>query len=131
MLGRHRRQLEVPPRRAFFVGVVNTELGRKGYVIHPSIVPTFSVLDPDLTVGLPAYPTATCGYDVLTHAVEAFVALGANDYSDAIALEAIAKVANYLRRAVQDGSDVEARSQMLLGSAQAAMACSQASPLGA
>ncbi len=102
--------------------ITNTDLGRKGYVIHPSIVPTFAVLDPDLTVGLPAYPTATCGYDVLTHAVEAFVALGANAYSDAIALQAIEKVANHLRDAVQDGSNVEARSQMLLGSAQAAMA---------
>lgn len=102
--------------------ITNTELGRKTYVIHPSITPAFAVLDPDLTVGLPTYPTATCGYDVLTHAIEAFVALGANNYSDKIALEAIAKVAVYLRKVVQDGTDIEARSQMLLASAQAAQA---------
>ncbi|MEM7098627.1 MAG: iron-containing alcohol dehydrogenase [Pseudomonadota bacterium] len=102
--------------------ITNTRLGRKTYVIHPSITPAFAVLDPDLTVGLPTYPTATCGYDVLTHAVEAFVSLGASNYSDTIALEAISKVAGNLRRVVEDGSDIEARSQMLLGSAMAAIA---------
>ena len=54
-------------------------LGRKTYVVHQR-TPAFSVLDPDLTVGLPTYPTATCGFDVLTHAVEAFVSVGANAY---------------------------------------------------
>ena len=102
--------------------ITNTRLGRKGYVLHPSITPAFSILDPDLTVGLPAYPTATCGYDVLTHAVEAFVSNRTNAYSDSIALTAIGKVAAHLREAVADGSNVEARSQMLLGSAMAAMA---------
>lgn len=102
--------------------ITNTRLGRKTYVMHPSITPTFSVLDPDLTVGLPTYPTATCGFDVLTHAVEAFVSVGANAYSDTIALEAIRKVAGNLRKVVADGQDIEARSQMLLGSAMAAQA---------
>ena len=102
--------------------ITNTRLGRKTYVMHPSITPAFAVLDPDLTVGLPTYPTATCGFDVLTHAVEAFVSAGASAYSDAIALEAIGKVADNLRKVVADGNDIEARSQMLLGSAMAAMA---------
>ena len=102
--------------------ITNTRLGRKTYVMHPSITPAFSVLDPDLTVGLPTYPTATCGFDVLTHAVEAFVSVGANAYSDAIAVEAIRKVAGNLRNVVADGQDIEARSQMLLGSAMAAQA---------
>ena len=102
--------------------ITNTRLGRKTYVVHPSITPAFSVLDPDLTVGLPTYPTATCGFDVLTHAVEAFVSVGANAYSDAIAVEAIGKVAGNLRKVVADGQDIEARSQMLLGSAMAAQA---------
>ena len=102
--------------------ITNTRLGRKTYVMHPSITPAFSVLDPDLTVGLPTYPTATCGFDVLTHAVEAFVSVGANAYSDTIALEAIRKVAGNIRKVVADGQDIEARSQMLLGSAMAAQA---------
>ena len=102
--------------------ITNTRLGRKTYVVHPSITPSFAVLDPDLTVGLPKYPTATCGYDVLTHAIEAFVSIRQSAYSDAIALEAIGKVATHLRNAVKDGEDIEARSQMLLGSAMAAIA---------
>ena len=102
--------------------ITNTRLGRKTYVLHPSITPAFSVLDPDLTIGLPTYPTATCGFDVLTHAVEAFVSIRANAYSDAIAIEAIRKVADNLRKVVADGQDIEARSQMLLGSAMAAQA---------
>ena len=102
--------------------ITNTRLGRKTYVVHPSITPVFSVLDPDLTAGLPTYPTATCGFDVLTHAIEAFVSIGANAYSDSIALEAISKVAGNLQRVVTDGQDIEARSQMLLGSAMAAQA---------
>ena len=102
--------------------ITNTRLGRKTYVMHPSITPRFAVLDPDLTVGLPTYPTATCGFDVLTHAVEAFVSVGSCAYSDTIALEAIRKVAGNLRDVVADGSDLEARSQMLLGSAMAAIA---------
>ena len=102
--------------------ITNTRLGRKTYVVHPSIVPVCSVLDPDLTVGLPAYATATCGFDVLTHAIEAFVSIGANAYSDMIAVEAMHKVAENLRKVVADGQDIEARSQMLLGSAMAAQA---------
>ena len=102
--------------------ITNTRLGRKTYVMHPSITPAFAVLDPDLTIGLPTYPTATCGFDVLTHAVEALVSVRASAYSDAIALEAISKVATYLRAVVKDGEDIEARSQMLLASAMAAMA---------
>ncbi len=102
--------------------ITNTELGRKTYVMHPSITPTVAVLDPDLTIGLPAYPTATCGFDVLTHAVEAFVSARSTAYSDAIAMEAIEKVATHLRDAVEDGTNEEARSQMLLASSMAAMA---------
>ncbi len=102
--------------------ITNSRLGRKTYVMHPSITPAFSVLDADITVGLPTYPTATCGFDVLTHAVEALVSANASAYSDAIALDAIAKVAGNLREVVNDGSNIEARSEMLLGSAMAAIA---------
>lgn len=102
--------------------ITNTQLGRKTYVFHPSIVPAVAVLDPGLTLGLPAYPTATCGFDALTHAIEAFVSIKSTDYSDTFALEAIRKIAGNLRRVVREGSDIEARSQMLLGSAMAASA---------
>ena len=102
--------------------ITNTALGRKTYVMHPSIVPVVSVLDPKLTLGLPKYPTATCGFDVLTHAIEAFTSARTTPYSDAVALGAIELVATYVRTAVENGSDLEARSQMLMASCMAAIA---------
>ncbi|MAK83508.1 iron-containing alcohol dehydrogenase family protein [Phenylobacterium sp.] len=102
--------------------ITNTALGRKTYVMHPSIVPVVSVLDPKLTLGLPKYPTATCGFDVLTHAIEAFTSARTTPYSDCVALGAIELVAKYVRTAVENGSDLEARSQMLMASSMAAIA---------
>jgi alcohol dehydrogenase len=57
--------------------ITNSQMGRKTYVMHPSITPAIAVLDPKLTLGLPPYPTATCAFDVLTHAIEALVSLRA------------------------------------------------------
>lgn len=102
--------------------ITNTETGRKTYVMHPSIVPVVSVLDPRLTLGLPRYPTATCGFDVLTHAIEAFTSTRTTPHSDAVALGAIRIVARHLRSVVADGSDLEARAQMLMASSMAAIA---------
>jgi len=102
--------------------ITNSALGRKTYVMHPSIVPVVSILDPRLTLGLPRYPTATCGFDVLTHAVEAFTSARTTPYSDAVALEAIRIVARHLRAVVENGADLEARSQMMLASSMAAIA---------
>lgn len=102
--------------------ITNTELGRKTVLMDLSIRPAISLLDPRLTVGLPAYPTATCGFDVLTHAIESFASVRCTPYSDAIALGAIRIVARHLRAVVADGSDLEGRSQMLLASAMAAAA---------
>lgn len=102
--------------------ITDTKLGRKTYVMHPSITPKVAVLDPELTLGLPPYPTATCGFDVLTHAIEAYVSTKATPYSDAVALEAIRMTAAHVRDAVRDGSNLEARSQLLLASSMAAIA---------
>lgn len=105
------------------VGVItDTEHNRKIYVAHPSVQPRVAVLDPKLTVGLPPYPTATCGFDVLTHAIEAYTSRVANPYTDGIAIQAVRMAWTHLPRAFSDGSDLEARSQMLLASAMAAVA---------
>ncbi|MGX9393959.1 iron-containing alcohol dehydrogenase family protein (plasmid) [Nitrobacteraceae bacterium UC4446_H13] len=102
--------------------ITNLRLGRKTYVSHPSIVPKIALLDPSLTVGLPPYPTATCGFDVLTHAIEAFTSNRATPYSDPIALRAIQIVAENLKAAVKNGDNLEARSELLLASSMAAVA---------
>src|SRR4030095_14483956 len=81
-------------------------LGRKILVAHASVLPVLVVLDPELGVGAPQGVTATCGMDVLTHAVEAFTCKRANPYSDAVALQAIRMVAEHLPAAYDDGANI-------------------------
>jgi alcohol dehydrogenase len=87
---------------------------RKFYVGHASSLPAAAVLDPALTVGLPPAATAATGMDALTHALESFLSVRANPWSDGIALQAIRMIAAHLPRAHADGGDLEARAQMLL-----------------
>jgi alcohol dehydrogenase len=102
--------------------ITDRESGRKLLVAHPSVQPVTTLLDPELGTGVPRQPTATCGMDVLTHAIEAFTCKRANPFSDALALQAIAMVARHLPRACDDGSDLEARAQMLLAAHLAGIA---------
>jgi alcohol dehydrogenase class IV len=95
---------------------------RKFYVGHASVVPRISLLDPELTCGLPAGPTAASGIDVLTHALESLSSRRSNAYAEALNLQAVQMVTNYLPRAVQDGQDLEARAQMLLAAHMAGLA---------
>ena len=87
---------------------------RKFYVGHASTLPAAAVLDPDLTIGLPPQATAATGMDALTHALESYLSVRANPWSDGIALQVIRMIAANLPRAHADGTDREARSQMLL-----------------
>src|SRR5205807_7103794 len=66
--------------------------------------------------------TAATGMDALTHNIEAYVAKGEHPLADAIAIEGVKKIGKALKRAVQNGKDLEAREQMLLGSAFGAIA---------
>lgn len=96
--------------------ITDVEGHRKFYVGHDSALARAAVLDPDLTVGLPPAATAATGFDALTHALESYLSVRANPYSDGIALQVISTVATYLPCAVADGSDLEARSELLLAS---------------
>ena len=95
---------------------------RKRYLGHPSTMPRFAVLDPELTVSAPPAVTAACGIDVLAHAVESIQARSGNAYSAALALEAVAIVAHHLPAVVADGTDLEGRAAMLLAAHLAALA---------
>ena len=96
-------------------GVVTDPLThRKFYVGHASSLPAAAVLDPDLTAALPPHATAATGMDALTHALESYLSIRANPWSDGIALQVIRMIAANLPRAYADGTDREARSQMLL-----------------
>jgi alcohol dehydrogenase class IV len=96
--------------------------GTKVVVFSPHLIANAAILDPELTVGLPAFLTAATGMDALTHNLEAYVAKGEHPLADAIAIEGIKKIGKHLKRAVQNGKDLEAREQMLLGSSFGAIA---------
>ena len=94
--------------------VTDPQSRRKFYVGHASTLPAAAVLDPGLTVGLPPPATAATGMDALTHALESYLSVRANPWSDGIALQVIRMIAVHLPRAYADGQDLAARSQMLL-----------------
>ena len=93
----------------------------KGAVVHERLLPDLVILDPELTLSLPASITATTGMDALCHAMECYLSKKANTYSDLLALDAMTRIARSIRKAVNIGTDVEARSDMLLASYFAGM----------
>jgi len=99
-----------------FAVITHEETGRKDYVGHPSLLPVATILDPALTLGLPAGVTAATGVDALTHSIESLVSVNGNPFAEAMAIGVIRTVSEWLPRAVLGGSDLEARSQMLMAS---------------
>jgi len=96
--------------------------GTKTVIFSPHLMARAAILDPELTVGLPPFITAATGMDALTHNLEAYVAKGDHPLADAIAIDGLRRIGAHLKRAVQNGKDLEAREQMLLGSAFGAIA---------
>jgi alcohol dehydrogenase len=96
--------------------------GRTFSVGHAGTMPAAAILDPELTAGLPPAATAGCGLDALTRALESYLALQPNPWSDGIALQAIRMVGTSLPRAVMDGTDLAAQSQLLLAAHMAGIA---------
>ncbi|MEV8615421.1 iron-containing alcohol dehydrogenase [Amycolatopsis sp. NPDC051373] len=97
-------------------GVVeDTRLCRKVYIGHDSVRPRIAVLDPELTLGLPAPISAATGLDALVHGVESLASRGADAVSTADAARAVALVGVWLPIAYRDGANLEARSQLMLG----------------
>ncbi len=96
--------------------------GAKVWAWGVELRPHLSVLDPSLSLGLPAHLTAATGVDALVHAIEAVTIRRANPMNDALGLQAIRLVARHLRRAVETPNDVEARGAMLIASCLAGMA---------
>ncbi|RSD23974.1 iron-containing alcohol dehydrogenase [Amycolatopsis eburnea] len=88
---------------------------RKVYIGHPSVKPRIAVLDPELTLGLPAAVTAASGLDALVHGIESLSSRGSSPISAAYATQAVSLVGRWLPVAFRDGSDLEARSQLMLG----------------
>ena len=93
--------------------ILNEETGVKNIIFHPKFLPSIVILDPKLTIGLPPKITAATGMDALAHNLEAFCALSFHPMADGIALEGIRLINKWLLIAVKDGSNIEARVNML------------------
>ena len=93
--------------------ILNEETGVKNIIFHPKILPSIVILDPVLTVGLPANITAATGMDALAHNLEAYCAPGFHPMADGIALEGMRLINKWLLEAVKNGKNLEARMNML------------------
>lgn len=98
---------------------------KKG-IVSKFLFPRLAIVDPLLTLGVPAAVTAASGMDALLHAVEAFTSKSANDLSDTLARRAMRLISENLRDAYQNGQNLEARTGMLEGSMLAGMAFANA-----
>jgi len=106
--------------------ILNQQNGRKVLLQAPYLEADVAILDAQLTTGLPPAITADSGMDALTHAVEVLVNPIANHFTDALAFNAIRVIGQALPRAVADGSDLQAREDMLQAATMACLAVSNA-----
>ncbi|WP_043539143.1 iron-containing alcohol dehydrogenase [Salinarimonas rosea] len=106
------------------ISIVTTGAHTKMGVVSPLLLPDVALLDPDLTLGLPAPVTAATGVDAMVHAIEAFTSASpnANPVSKALAREALRLLGGAIADACRDGADGAARGAMLLGSMLAGQA---------
>ena len=93
--------------------ILNEETGTKKIIFHPKFLPSIVILDPLLSIELPPNITAATGMDALAHNLEAYCAPGYHPMADGIALEGIKLIHKSLQKAFEDGSNVEARMNML------------------
>lgn len=102
--------------------VIITDSGSKLPIASPHLIPKVAICDPELTMNLPPLLTAATGFDALSHCVESFCSSIVNPPAEAIALNGMVRVVRFIERAVNDGSDREARWQMLMASLQGGLA---------
>jgi len=102
--------------------IINDETKVKKIIFHPRMLPTLTILDPELTVGMPAFLTAATGMDAFAHNLEAYCAPGYHPMADGIALEGMSLIKKWLEVAVNEGENLEARGHMLTSSSMGATA---------
>ncbi len=109
------------------ISIVTTGEGEKKGVVSPVLLPDWAVLDAELTLGLPSAVTAATGIDAMVHAIEAYTSKRLkNPLSDALARDALRLLGGNIHEACRNGTNREARHNMLLGSMLAGMAFANA-----
>jgi alcohol dehydrogenase class IV len=98
----------------------------KASIRTAGMMPRVALVDPELTLSLPPETTAHTGLDAFVQAVESYLSVGANPFSDALALDAVVRIGQWLRTAYHDGANKEAREQMACGSMMAGLALASA-----
>jgi alcohol dehydrogenase class IV len=101
--------------------LMNLADGRKVGLVSPHLIPKRAICDPDLTLGLPPRLTAATGMDALSHCIETFLSPRYNPPADAIALDGAGRIVRNLERAVRDGSDADAREELMMGALMGGM----------
>jgi alcohol dehydrogenase len=102
--------------------ITNSVTETKKIIFHPKFLPGVTICDPELTVGMPKHITAGTGMDAFAHCLEAYSSPFYHPMSQGIALEGMRLVKEYLPRAYKDGTDIEARTQMMSAAAMGAVA---------
>lgn len=102
--------------------ILDQDSQTKKIIFHPNMLPELVVADPELTVALPPHITAATGMDAFIHSLEAFLAPGYHPMADAIALEGMRLVKSWLPKAYRDGTNITARSHMMVASSMGATA---------
>jgi len=102
--------------------LTNSETHEKKIIFHPKVLPGVVISDPELTVGMPKAITAGTGMDAFAHCLEAYCSPHFHPMSQGIAIEGMRLVKTYLPRAYTNGSDLEARANMLAAAAMGAVA---------
>ncbi|HEV7306361.1 iron-containing alcohol dehydrogenase [Ensifer sp.] len=102
--------------------ITNSASHVKKVIFHPKFLPAVTICDPELTVGMPKVITAGTGMDAFAHCLEAYSSPFYHPMSAGIALEGMRLVKEYLPRAYKDGTDIEARANMMSAAAMGAVA---------
>lgn len=98
--------------------LITLDDGRKLGFISPHLIPDIAICDPELTAGLPPYLTAATGFDALTHCIETYLSPRFNPPAEAIATDGFERLWKFLPKAVADGADMNARTEVMMGALQ-------------
>jgi len=102
--------------------IINEKTNVKKIVFHPRMLPTLTILDPELTIGLPKFLTAATGMDAFTHCAEAYLVDSFHPMADALAVEGMKMIVANLPKVLDEPGNLDARGKMLLAASMGATA---------